>query len=439
MKKKGFTLIELLAVIVILAVIALIVTPIVTNVIEGARKGAANASALGYIDAVEKYMIMHDMNPEKYPYELKKGEKYYLIEDSSLIASSGFSFIKKVYAEEEVNNIYLNDFITVKGDMPYDGFIVIGSNNKVKSASLVIGNYKADCEDNVCESEKIDMNIVNVNSISISNTDKELFIGNTLKIDYVIRPEDATNKTVTWTSSDENIAIVDNNGFVTGISEGTATITAKTKNKKSATITLDVKKKIICKRAESATYGTIGQEGVLAAGDNFDCDLTGDGVFDERFYYISDYYDTTTGEYDNSYAVLMYSEVTTSSNYNDAFTNLPTIEEWPNVSLYKTTRTIWDAGFKKTLGDVDFSNYSARLLNLKELAKIESSYTASGALASYNYLMNPKGWILTENYSSVYDGAYYINCDSHQVIDHYRSTTYYIRPVIEISLEDIEY
>ena len=55
---KGFTLIELLAVIVILAIIALIATPIILNVIDTARKGAKESSALGYIDAVEKQVML---------------------------------------------------------------------------------------------------------------------------------------------------------------------------------------------------------------------------------------------------------------------------------------------------------------------------------------------------------------------------------------------
>lgn len=59
---KGFTLIELLAVIVILAVIALIATPTILGVIETARKGAAESSAYGYVDAVEKAIIMSEVD-----------------------------------------------------------------------------------------------------------------------------------------------------------------------------------------------------------------------------------------------------------------------------------------------------------------------------------------------------------------------------------------
>ena len=65
MKKKGFTLVELLAVIVILAVIALIATPTILGVIEKSRKGAANSSALGYIDALEKQIAINEMDTNK--------------------------------------------------------------------------------------------------------------------------------------------------------------------------------------------------------------------------------------------------------------------------------------------------------------------------------------------------------------------------------------
>ena len=62
MKKEGFTLIELLAVIVILAIIALITTPTILGVIQKSKKASSEASALGYIDAVEKYIMTMDIS-----------------------------------------------------------------------------------------------------------------------------------------------------------------------------------------------------------------------------------------------------------------------------------------------------------------------------------------------------------------------------------------
>ena len=62
MKNKGFTLIELLAVIVILAIIALIATPMILGVIDTAKRGSAESAALGYVDAVEKSVMIKQVN-----------------------------------------------------------------------------------------------------------------------------------------------------------------------------------------------------------------------------------------------------------------------------------------------------------------------------------------------------------------------------------------
>ncbi len=64
--KKGFTLIELLAVIVILAIIALIATPMILGVIDSAKKGAAESSTYGYIDAIEKSDLQNMIDTGNY-------------------------------------------------------------------------------------------------------------------------------------------------------------------------------------------------------------------------------------------------------------------------------------------------------------------------------------------------------------------------------------
>ena len=48
----------------------------------------------------------------------------------------------------------------------------------------------------------------------------------TFQLNATVYPEDATEQTITWSSSDESIATVDENGLVTGVSEGKATIIA---------------------------------------------------------------------------------------------------------------------------------------------------------------------------------------------------------------------
>ena len=72
---------------------------------------------------------------------------------------------------------------------------------------------------------------VEATSISINKTSVTLYIGGSDTLVANINPSNATNKTVTWKSSNPNVASV-NNGVITALSEGTATITAATANGK---------------------------------------------------------------------------------------------------------------------------------------------------------------------------------------------------------------
>lgn len=70
-----------------------------------------------------------------------------------------------------------------------------------------------------------------VESISL-NHDAKTFTkaGETLQLTATIYPDSATNKTVTWKSSDKTVATVDESGLVTAVGNGTANITATTED-----------------------------------------------------------------------------------------------------------------------------------------------------------------------------------------------------------------
>ena len=104
-KNKGFTLIELLAVIVILALIALIATPIILNIIKDAKRSAAKDSAYGYIDAVEKYIVLAKTQTGNYKLELVPTE------DKELTCETKEECIKDTGLIGEVNK-------TIKGTKP---------------------------------------------------------------------------------------------------------------------------------------------------------------------------------------------------------------------------------------------------------------------------------------------------------------------------------
>ena len=64
--------------------------------------------------------------------------------------------------------------------------------------------------------------------IQLDKTSLTLTEGDSEKLTAVVTPDDATDKNVAWISSDEAVATVDQDGNVTAVSQGTATITATT-------------------------------------------------------------------------------------------------------------------------------------------------------------------------------------------------------------------
>ena len=64
-----------------------------------------------------------------------------------------------------------------------------------------------------------------VNGIILNKTSGRIAVGGTAELIAAVRPSNAADPTVTWTSSDETVATVDQNGVVTGVAEGTAVIT----------------------------------------------------------------------------------------------------------------------------------------------------------------------------------------------------------------------
>ena len=87
----------------------------------------------------------------------------------------------------------------------------------------VDGGYTAQCSVTV-EGEEI----VAVTGVRLDYEDITVDVGGTWQLNATVEPEDAENKSVTWESSDEAVATVDENGLVTGKSAGSATVTVRT-------------------------------------------------------------------------------------------------------------------------------------------------------------------------------------------------------------------
>lgn len=78
-----------------------------------------------------------------------------------------------------------------------------------------------------------------VSSISLNKTELAMNVGDSETLTATVKPDDATDKTVTWKSSNASVATVDENGKVTAIKGGSATITA-TAGEKSASCSVSI-------------------------------------------------------------------------------------------------------------------------------------------------------------------------------------------------------
>ena len=80
-----------------------------------------------------------------------------------------------------------------------------------------------------------------VETISLDKTNLQLYVGKTATLAATVSPSNANNLAVTWSSSNPEVASVNENGVVTAISEGNATITASSVDgNKTATCAVSV-------------------------------------------------------------------------------------------------------------------------------------------------------------------------------------------------------
>ncbi len=81
---------------------------------------------------------------------------------------------------------------------------------------------------------------VSAQSIEIQQSEPVVSVSESIQLTAVILPETTTNKTITWSSGNTQIASVTNDGIVTGVSEGTTVIKAKAHNGINTEVTVTV-------------------------------------------------------------------------------------------------------------------------------------------------------------------------------------------------------
>ena len=219
------------------------------------------------------------------------------------------------------------------------------------------------------------------------------------------------------------------------------------------------------------TYGNLGTRGTLNSGDAFDCDINGDQIYDattERFYYVSGvngeensddivliYYNNVSKGIANNKQAAAYNAINNdnSEGPKSAILELPTIDQWTNVSLINNTRSIKDEQGNIKVENFDYTGYAARLLTVQEINKscnINVGNSIRGEMDNCEYLnentifSNPEftyGYWLENATSSNLVNAWNVYSYDRSIYNFraYSTTDFGVRPAIEISKSNIEY
>ena len=464
-KKKGFTLIELLAVIIILGILMIIAIPSVTKYISDARKSA-------YVDTAKEIIAGARNLVNEGKLEMFDTDTTYYIDQECIqtenASKSPYGDFTKAYVVVTYNGTGYDYYWTSVDDAGQ------GISKITKIDKLDVDKIESDLTENDIP-----------DSLGIDGRNK-----------YVIIDKEQTN-----------------------CGAGIATnVTGKIKG------TTGEELQIICKRATvlhtencvktdssgcrlnnlysegaTITYGnTSTTAGVLNSGDAFDCDVNADGIFNsnnERFYYVSPYYDSSiagndSDRFDNTKAVLSYysivsggvssihytypyatqSEATNNgytcggvwgcNNYGPlvAYKQMPSKDQWnnSNIILPGTRKIPTDEGLFSTasgeIQDFEYVNKAARLLTAQELKKAcgitKVGNGTTGELNNCLFLLETSNfsgaggpyilWLESpvENISS---WGWYINANKNCVNVTNVSTYGGLRPVITIDVDNIEY
>ena len=123
-----------------------------------------------------------------------------------------------------------NKNVTWKVQRGYSNFISVSETGLVTARAEGVGKVVVTTEESgftaVCTVSVVKQ-MIHVESVSLSKSTVSIKQGKTASLTATVSPINASNKSITWTSSDTSVATV-SGGVVTGVKQGSATITATT-------------------------------------------------------------------------------------------------------------------------------------------------------------------------------------------------------------------
>ena len=158
------------------------------------------------------------------------------VEGETTLLKNQYNNLKVTYTPEDTT--YEGGLTFTSSD---ESVATVDENGRVTALKEGITTITVTAEENGQKFEdKYELTVeeVKMDSIAIDTVDFELGINRTQQLNVNFYPENTTDdRTVTWSSSDDSIVTVDENGVVTALKEGTAVITA-TVGDKTAQVTV---------------------------------------------------------------------------------------------------------------------------------------------------------------------------------------------------------
>ncbi len=130
---------------------------------------------------------------------------------------------------------------TVKWTSSDSKVLSVDSDGNITANAQGSAILTASFNDSVKDSIEIIVKYPDPVSIEISGSDGKLDVGKSVKLSVSFTPENVSDETITWESSNTDVAEVSSDGTVTGKRAGNTTITATTVNGKIASIEINVK------------------------------------------------------------------------------------------------------------------------------------------------------------------------------------------------------
>ena len=158
--------------------------------------------------------------------ELKIGETTTLV---ATVMPSNATNKKVVWSSDNTNVATVNNgVVTAVGEGSANIKVTTEDGNKTAVCMItVLPEEEPEPEPEPTPEPDPEPEVINVENVTLNSQNEELKIGDTVTLVATITPSNATNKNVTWSSDNTNVATV-NNGVVTAVGEGSANIKVTT-------------------------------------------------------------------------------------------------------------------------------------------------------------------------------------------------------------------